>query len=417
MKLFIGFDIQHSDIRLLLAAKGAAAQSARLHFTSRIFTDAFFQEATRLLDDFFEGIPSARHQPAFVVLPSAAVGLETFNLPNMSRARAQVALDTELKNLYEDRLKTKKINRFLLVQNKDYSIYGAIYFDKTLVSRIYKMLTDVKMIPRLTTYAGNALLDSALGMSARLRGKSFLFADVQKGNTVITLCSKGKTMGTTNLPHGYDILSEEEVFSEYMITDHVAAEIAVINAREAARAKALTQAGADTYAEEPAQTQAAEVAKSETAEDPDDEDFSEEGGLKAVEEGDAPAAEQEKVKSSKNKIYRKIPKRYPKFMTREVPQTPEGVLYENFRILLKWMLLYARQAETAEYLSKPEFIVVNLPPKYSHLTEQANEEQKQCGGLLLRPFVPAEKLPEQVRENLDLYGCTYAKHYNANHNY
>ena len=298
MKLFIGFDIQHSDIRLLLAAKGAAAQSARLHFISRIFTDAFFQEATRLLDDFFEGIPSARHQPAFVVLPSAAVGLETFNLPNMSRARAQVALDTELKNLYEDRLKTKKINRFLLVQNKDYSIYGAIYFDKTLVSRIYKMLTDVKMIPRLTTYAGNALLDSALGMSARLRGKSFLFADVQKGNTVITLCSKGKTMGTTNLPHGYDILSEEEVFSEYMITDHVAAEIAVINAREAARAKALTQAGADTYAEEPAQTQAAEVAKSETTEDPDDEDFSEEGGLKAVEEGDAPAAEQEKVKSS-----------------------------------------------------------------------------------------------------------------------
>ena len=108
MKLFIGFDIQHSDIRLLLAAKGAAAQSARLHFISRIFTDAFFQEATRLLDDFFEGIPSARHQPAFVVLPSAAVGLETFNLPNMSRARAQVALDTELKNLYEDRLKTKK---------------------------------------------------------------------------------------------------------------------------------------------------------------------------------------------------------------------------------------------------------------------------------------------------------------------
>ena len=136
-----------------------------------------------------------------------------------------------------------------------------------------------------------------------------------------------------------------------------------------------------------------------------------------MEEGDVPAAEQEKVKSSKNKIYRKIPKRYPKFMTREVPQTPEGVLYENFRILLKWMLLYARQAETAEYLSKPEFIVVNLPPKYSHLTEQANEEQKQCGGLLLRPFVPAEKLPEQVRENLDLYGCTYAKHYNANHNY
>ena len=417
MKLFIGFDIQHSDIRLLLVKKGSAAQSARLHFTSRIFSEDFFKEATRLLDEFFDGIPSARHLPAYVALPSAAVGLETFNLPNMSRARAQVALDTELKNLYEERLKTKKINRFLLVQNKESSVYGAVFFDKTLIFRIYKMLTDVKMIPRLTTYSGNALLDCALGMSVRLRGKSFLMADVQKSGTIITLCSRGKTMGTALLPHGYEMLSGDEVLSEYMITDHISAEIAVINAKEAAQAKALTQSGTDSFAAEPEQIRAAEVSKAEQTSDPEEEDFSEEGGLKAVEEGETLSGTPDKAKPSKAKIYRKIPKRYPKFMTREQPQTPESIRYENFRILLKWMLLYARQAETTEYAAKPEFIVVNLPPQYSFLTEMANEEQKKCGGLLLRSFVPAEKLSEQIRENLDLYGCIFAKHYNANHNY
>ena len=133
MKLFIGFDIQNSRIRLLLADKGTApAQAVSLQCSARPFTEAFFQEAATLLEQYFGEVPSARHLPTYVSLPSAAVGLETFSLPNMPRARVGVALDTELKNLYEDRLKKKKINRFLLVQNKDYSIYGAIYFDKTV---------------------------------------------------------------------------------------------------------------------------------------------------------------------------------------------------------------------------------------------------------------------------------------------
>lgn len=406
MKLLIGFDMQNSRIRLLLADKGAAAaQSASLRYTSRLFSEEFFKEAARLLEEYFEGVPSARHLSAYVSLPSAAVGLETFSLPNLSRSRANVALDTELKNLYEGSLKNKKVNKFLLAQFKDHSVYGAVYFDKTLVARLYKLLTESKVLPRLTTYAGNAVLDSALGLSMRLRGKNFLFADVQQESTTVTLCSRGRTMGTALLPHGTNILRGDEVLSEYMITDHDAAEIAVINAREAARAKTLTLS--------------AQAAEESVQADAEEEDFSEEGGLKAVEEeGGAGSPEGgDKPGASKVKIYKKTPKRYPKFMTRETPQTEEGICYENFRILLKWFLLYARQADTAEYMAKPEFIVVHLPQQYSYLLDRANEEQRECGGLLLRPFAVAEKLSAPVRENLDLYGCIFAKHFNRNHNF
>lgn len=396
MKLFIGFDIQNSRIRLLLADKGTApAQAVSLQCSARPFTEAFFQEAATLLEQYFGEVPSARHLPTYVSLPSAAVGLETFSLPNMPRARVGVALDTELKNLYEDSLKNKKVNRFLLAQFKDHAVYGAVYFDKSLVARLYKILTEVKAFPRLTTYAGNAALNSALGLSMRLRGKSFLFADVQEESTIVTLCSRGRTMGTALLPHGRNILRTDEVLSEYMITDHDAAEIAVINAREAARAKTLTQS--------------AEA----------EEEFAEEGGLKAVDaDGEENLSENgDKQGTARVKIYKKTPKRYPKFMTRETPQTEEGICYENFRILLKWFLLYARQAETAEYLAKPEFIVVHLPQQFSYLVDRANEEQQECGGLLLRSFAAAEKLSEAVRDNLDLYGCAFAKHFNKNHNF
>lgn len=117
----------------------------------------------------------------------------------------------------------------------------------------------------------------------------------------------------------------------------------------------------------------------------------------------------------KIKVYRKMPKRYPKFMTREVPETAEGILYENWRIVMKWILLYARQAALTEYIPSPEFIVVNLPSEFRALLDKANEEQGE--GLKFRPFAAADKMSAEVRANLDLYGCLFAGHFNKNHNF
>lgn len=478
MKLFVGFDMQNSNIRIMNAEKATdKAEVEYLHFSTCIFSDEFFEEAQKLLEEYFQRKPSLRNLSAFVILPDRAVGFETFNLPNMAKSKSQQALETEMNNLYEGRHRGKKINQFVLLQNKQYTIYGAIYFDKKLINKIYKLLTEVKVFPKMTTYSGNALLDCALNFAPRLRGKSFVFADMHADYTEIVVAGKGKTQGVATIPHGSALLRSDKVESEYMQTDHQMGEIAVINAREIARAKALTQSvdadpsvipeGAtiadyavdnESQAGEYSGTVQAETAAAsadakdrlavaadslnEEDRDEQDDDISEEGGLSVEEvdegrlaDGAAEAVAQETdgvsglqenaeengegniFKPKKIKVYRKMPKRYPKFMMREIPETEQGIRYENFRIIMKWILLYARQAELTEYMIKPDFVVVNMPAELYPLLEQANAEQKESEGIEFRPFSASEKFVPEIKENLDLYGCLFAGHYNKHHNF
>lgn len=478
MKLFVGFDMQNSNIRIMNAEKATdKAEVEYLHFSTCIFSDEFFEEAQKLLEEYFQRKPSLRNLSAFVILPDRAVGFETFNLPNMAKSKSQQALETEMNNLYEGRHRGKKINQFVLLQNKQYTIYGAIYFDKKLINKIYKLLTEVKVFPKMTTYSGNALLDCALNFAPRLRGKSFVFADMHADYTEIVVAGKGKTQGVATIPHGSALLRSDKVESEYMQTDHQMGEIAVINAREIARAKALTQSvdadpsvipeGAtiadyavdnESQAGEYSGTVQAETAAAsadakdrlaisadslnEEDRDEQDDDISEEGGLSVEEvdegrlaDGAAEAVAQESdgvsgsqenaeengegniFKPKKIKVYRKMPKRYPKFMMREIPETEQGIRYENFRIIMKWILLYARQAELTEYMIKPDFVVVNMPAELYPLLEQANAEQKESEGIEFRPFSASEKFVPEIKENLDLFGCLFAGHYNKHHNF
>ena len=478
MKLFVGFDMQNSNIRIMNAEKATdKAEVEYLHFSTCIFSDEFFEEAQKLLEEYFQRKPSLRNLSAFVILPDRAVGFETFNLPNMAKSKSQQALETEMNNLYEGRHRGKKINQFVLLQNKQYTIYGAIYFDKKLINKIYKLLTEVKVFPKMTTYSGNALLDCALNFAPRLRGKSFVFADMHADYTEIVVAGKGKTQGVATIPHGSALLRGDKVESEYMQTDHQMGEIAVINAREIARAKALTQSvdadpsvipeGAtiadyavdnESQAGEYSGTVQAETAAAsadakdrlavsadslnEEDRDEQDDDISDEGGLSVEEvdegrlaDGAAEAVAQETdgvsgsqenaeengegniFKPKKIKVYRKMPKRYPKFMMREIPETEQGIRYENFRIIMKWILLYARQAELTEYMIKPDFVVVNMPAELYPLLEQANAEQKESEGIEFRPFSASEKFVPEIKENLDLFGCLFAGHYNKHHNF
>lgn len=477
MKLFVGFDMQNNNIKIMNAEKASDPASVEyLHFHSRIFSDDFFAEAQELLQEYFTHKPSLLNLPAYVCLPNQAVGFETFNIPNMPRSKALQALDTELINLYEGTQKGKKINRFLLTQTKQYTTFGAIFFDKKMISAIFRLLTNVKVFPKDTTYSGNALMNSAFAFAPKLRGKNFIFADVHLDYTEIAVSSKGKTLGVAIIPHGTSLIKTDKVELEYMQTDHEVGEIAVINARETARAKALTMGAADpsvipegatiddyavdgaeqaseysgngaegasakgTEAGAPAEEEKsgtiAETASQEITEQPSDGALGEAAAADATatdaaapqaggndedfyeseEEEAKRLAELAKTKLKKVKVYRKMPKRYPKFMVREQPETEEGFQYENWRIIMKWILLYARQAELSEYTVSPEFIVVNMPKELYPLLDRSNEEQGEKG-LKFRPFSVADTFSAEIKGNLNLYGCLYAKHYNKNHNF
>ena len=452
MKLFIGFDIHNSNIKIMNADKAhTAAGVEHLHFSERIFTPEFFSEAAGLLGEYFTRKPTLRNLQAYVILPNEAVGFETFNLPNMNRSRMAQALEAEMNNLYKGRQKSRKINKFQLKKGKQYSTFGAVYFDKDLIAEIYKLLTRVKVFPCATTYSGNALLSSAYAYMPRTRGKSFVFADIHLDYTEIALSSKGRTLGTAVIPHGTELLKTDKVEQEYFRTDHEAGEIAVINARETARAKSLTLAEDDlsedgipegATIEDYAVTEAGEEytgtrARAETAaaqsqsqplsaeEDAGQDDAAPENPAQEPAESDpavepaeqAADSEGEEIRLNKAKVYRKMPRRYPKFMQRPLPETPEGFQYENFRIIMKWILLYARQARLTEYASAPEYILVNMPKELYFLLDMANEEQKGAATPKFLPFAAADKLGAELKGNLSLIGGLHCGKFNKDGNF
>ena len=431
MKLFVGFDMQNSNIRIMHAEKPTEPAAVDfLHFQSRIFSDEFFSETQLLLEEYFMKKPSLANLSAYVVLPDQAVAFETFNLPNMPRAKLQQAFETELANEYEGRQKSRKINRFMLAQNKQYVTVGAVFFDKNLIARIYKLLTDVRVFPKETTYSGCALLSGALNFAPKLRGKSFVFADMHLDYTEIAVSSKGKILGFAIIPHGTSLIKTDKVELEYMQTNHEVGEIAVINAREVARAKALTLAdeepdpsvipeGAtiEDYAVEPPAPAAAEEAEAE--------EEGQSGAVKTAAEAAAGSSEvrAEAAEGAENPAEGAEPAAEgaegaagdDEFFESEEEEA-KRLADENFRIIMKWILLYARQAELSEYTASPDFIAVNMPSELYHLLDAANEEQGETG-LQFRPFTAADKLSAEIKGNLNLYGSLFSGHYNKNHNF
>lgn len=450
-KLLIGIDMRAGAIRVMRSERGRAPAGAdRLDFTSRVFTNEFYEEFKKLLSDYVSEHPDSRGMAAYVVLPDDCVGFETFNLPAMSQFKLGAAIDAELNNLYVNMQKTHKVNKCVLKKGRDYNVYGAYYFDKNIVSELNKAIAAARLFPRVTTYSGNALCDGVFGIMPRARGKSFLIADVRRDCTNIAVSVHGKTLGTATIPHGSDLLREDEVQSEYMITDHELGEIAVINAREIARAKSLTVAidddeverelsGMETAEEESGDiNEGAEGAGDNTAEESaqgdeltitDDEGWSEEeltpeeaaAAADDGEEDDDDGWTEEEVSpeelegASSAKVYKKTPRRYPKYMQRPVPDTEEGVVYENFRIILKWLLLYARNVGFTEYAHAPDYILVNIPREFYPLITKANAEEG--NRVRLVPLTAADKASAAVKDDLWLAGAAFADKYNRDGNY
>ena len=113
---------------------------------------------------------------------------------------------------------------------------------------------------------------------------------------------------------------------------------------------------------------------------------------------------------------RKMPKRLPKFMQRPVPETQEEMAVENFRIFLKYILLYKQFQEFDEYYQTPEYALVNMPEEFGYIIDRINESQEESG-IELRYFEPQHEGNPNVTLNLDLFGGLFLKNFNKNQNF
>ena len=357
-----------------------------------------------------------------VVLPASLVTFDIITIPTMSKSQMESAFKAEIKNQYKN-AEELKISPQIFYTNKKSTAYLLTVTKKGLIDGIRETFAKHSMPVTTLTFAPAAAAGALFELRPKVKKDNLLFVDIKENSTLLVLTEKDRILGFSELPFGQDILKPNKVVGENTIYGDDVAELAVLNAKESARAKQLTKSiitiSDEEYSDEddeetgvrpaaaPADEETAELA-TVTGEIPamNMENLSEEEMLKLIGELQAEDAAGTAPVHSEKTLTKKEGRKLPKFMQRELPEDERGFIYENFRYILKRILLFIRQCRLTEGMPVPDYTVLNLPVQFAFLLERVNaEEDSHMKFLYFDPSV--EKNPE-LTGNLSAYGGYFA---------
>lgn len=446
LHIVVGFDCVYKQVRILrlfgLDFQNAVVQE--FPYASHFLSEEFLTEFKSIFEEYFKTLPTSRQLMCYLVLPDNAVAMDDVSLPSMKQSKLLAALSAHLQNEYKN-YKDLQFNHYLAGGNRQYVTFFLTIVRKNYLTNLFRCMAINRLYSKTVSYSANCMLNSVMQFRPNFRKRSFILLDIKAEYTRVAICVKGKTAGYAHFMLGLVHLKDDKVLQENMQYDHDVADLAIINAKERAKMKSLTvdeipedladvadsvteqliagmnlnetdaavsEVLAETAGSRPQVNPLASAVESIVAEKEEEADeFDEE----QAEEERRERLMKEMLEARKKKVFaRKMPKRLPKFMLRPVPEEPEGIMYENFRMFIKWALLYNAQLKRQEYLPKMECVAVNLPAEYAFLIDRANAEEE-------KSELPFEYLGdlgnENVGGNLDLVGALYTGIYNKRQNF
>jgi len=387
---------------------------------TRLFDEEFFTVFTKFVNEYAMQHPSSEAAGVTLVLPNRGVTTDILSIPTLRKKKTEESLDVSVRDLYRNSAELK-VNRTLVLQNKQYTSYYLSIMQNTLLTNFYGALATSKMIPQAVTFASSAMTNAVQTLVPKLHNATYLLMDIKANHTVFAFVSKGVTCGYYNLPFGFSILEHNTLAAEDMIMGHADAELLVLNAKAKAKAKQNmmnintdAQAMAEAIAENEERTalEAAEEEKKENdGEDFDDEEEKEEDIFTSGAAASATASSNMLIKT----LPKKQPRKLPKFMLRPAPHGEEEYAYENFRLFVKWALNLIAANKKKLWHEKPEGVFVNLPSEYNYLFEKVNEEKKE-NGISFHPL-EINGVNEKILNNLETYGGFFTEDFNGVNNF
>lgn len=392
----VAIDAEHSVFHFYSLRSGKIVHSVR-SYGGTLFDAEFFEKFKLALKDFVMENPAEGVREISVVIPDSAVLTDIIKIPNMKGfGQTKKTLDATLNGLYRNYSELRLVSS-VAMQNKQYTAYSIAAVQKRIASAIYTACSENKILVDTLTYAANATVSGAAQLNPKLKNASYLFLDLKDTYARFVFVVNGRAVGSYSLPFGLEFLQKNEVVQEDMLFDHTLSELSVLNAREIAKSKKLTVLATDVvFGEE--ETDAGEsVAEEEDTES----DRAEAEELAAIAEAVGTG------KQPIPKLFKKKARKLPKFMQREIPESAEGILYENFRVFEKWALTLIGGNEKLTELGKPEFICVNIPDDLSQVLDTVNEESKENG--ISFAALPHGDADSAVTSSLELYGGLFPK--------
>ena len=210
------------------------------------------------------------------------------------------------------------------------------------------------------------------------------------------------------MPFGTSVLYKTRVVAEDLAFDHSPAELIVLNAKEKAKAKALTMSD-DRVMTEAVEEDVPEVIL-------ETQDSSEAApAADAAEQGEDEDVEEREEVSGILFDEKRTARKLPKYMLRPTPTNKEGFIAENFRLFVKWTLDLIASNTAITSLGMPDTVYVNMPSQYNFVLDTVNQEFAENKVKFL-PLTESE-LPQYVGQRLELFGGLYAKQYNKINNF
>lgn len=412
----VGIDTDREMVHIYSKKTGSknAISHVMHNYKARAYTTEFYEKLGNIIATCRQEHPEMKLGRVSVVLSDSAVLTDTINIPVINKKAMDNSLAASISNLYGNS-SDLKFNRHLAVTVKGIATYAISAMRKDMLVNIQKAFSDQQVNVTNVTYASSSAANAAMSLNPKLKNASYVLLDIKEEYARIIFVVKGKTLGFYNLPFGYKILYKTRVAPEDLLFDHSSAELIVLNAKEKAKAKALTMAEEETTST-PAPTEEGAVVVEEDDdwleilpprpkhEEEEDEEL--EAELMAEEE-----SESEFIVRGRKKAPRKL----PKFMLRPTPTNREDFMYENFRVFVKWTLELIASNQNIVTLGQPEAIYVNMPDEYFFLYEKVNLEVED-NGVRFMPLMTGDK-KDIIRKNLELYGGFSVKQYNKLNNF
>ena len=362
-------------------------------FKTRLFDEEFFDVFSKAMAKFAERYPSAQAAQATLILPDNAIAQDTFNMPTMKKA----AMDNNFKATFESAYKNHtelKMNSMMAMHNKQFSQYAFSMIRSDTLASLYATCSINKLSAKVVTNASTTTAEAVCNLRPKWKNTVFLFLDMKEKYSRFVFVNKSRAAGSFVLPFGFSSLSDHRMPQEDMLFDHSFAELTVLNAKEKAKAKALTMASDGNFY----------MTEGELG-DLTEEDDADNGAVTAesvalANERAQQLAQQQTVKVLPKKVARKL----PKFMLRENPTDKDGYVYENFRTFVKWALTLIQRNPNIVMQGKPEFVAVNMPSQFEFLFEMTNNDQKANNCIEFVDFDAKSERSDVITNHLELYG-------------
>ncbi len=355
---------------------------------AKTFGREFFEEFGATVAKYAERHPDVQSSQVRLILPDSVVAQDTINVPTMKKALTDNALKVKIEGLYKNH-EELKINSFVASHNKQFTQFALSMVRKDWLNALISACSESKMAPRVVTTASAAAVGGVSSLRPKYKYSNYLLLDIKEDYARFVFCVKERAAGNFVLPFGYKSLSATHMPQEDMLFNHSVGEIAVLNAKEKARQKALTLMGVDDI-----------PLGSEDYKEEDEQPENDIGEVtvESVTSANAAQAQTQKVYS------KKTPRKLPKFMLRDFPETEDGYIYENFRVFIKWALTLLQRNKEITAQGKPEFVLVNIPERFEDVFEKTKEEFLGKGGIEFLDFQPKIEKNPLITDHLELFG-------------